>query len=403
MADPFCCDVCFENYDLDSRRPVLCSASVSCGNSVCERCFEALIQQEEKACPMCWSTLEDQKIRNIALEHLLAQQGQRSTPPKVCPADSEAPANSFLSRLGSKKLSFRSSRRRPSTNRVHHTSDLKGSLRSSGLSATNNGTLNVLGNCIGPDSSGKFFTFRAADLEAIVGEWCSSAMDSASTNFVVKGGEGAVFRAKNPRSGKVGAVVVWGGRRDAGGGEADAFGCWNPADYADAADWQVADSVQLLDFAGGLELYAPAVPVVSLELKTETGWNLDADKIRFGQCGLVGGWWKGLEVQFNLPAPHVVTAVRTDSGPALPFALSFSRDGGATWEQAAAGLRGAPLACLPQPVTAQAFRLAWAETDLHKSEGLSTARSGGGLHAQLLGFSEAAWASHGAADHEVAT
>ena len=40
----------------------------------------------------------------------------------------------------------------------------------------------------------------------------------------------------------------------------------------------------------------------------------------------------------------------------------------------------------PAAAETRAVRVRWEDTDLHKCGGLSTARSGGGLHAELVGL-----------------
>jgi len=54
------------------------------------------------------------------------------------------------------------------------------------------------------------------------------------------------------------------------------------------------------------------------------------------------------------------------------------------WRTVATGLHGVTV--LKEMPHATAYRLRWASTDLHQTGGLSTARSGGGLHAEVLGF-----------------
>jgi len=50
-----------------------------------------------------------------------------------------------------------------------------------------------------------------------------------------------------------------------------------------------------------------------------TGWNISEDKIAFGQCGVVAGWWKDLQVEFSLGlhargcTAWTLTIVKTDS------------------------------------------------------------------------------------------
>ena len=62
--------------------------------------------------------------------------------------------------------------------------------------------------------------------------------------------------------------------------------------------------------------------------------------MRFGRCGLVGAWWKALEIEFNVslapdapdapdaesPVPVVVTALRTDAPDDLPGRTVWIKD-----------------------------------------------------------------------------
>eukprot|EP00919_Chromeraceae_sp_WS-2016_P045556 GHVR01108450.1.p1 GENE.GHVR01108450.1~~GHVR01108450.1.p1 ORF type:complete len:127 (+),score=11.05 GHVR01108450.1:189-569(+) len=60
------CAVCLSSFSSVSHRPVLCSAKASCGNSICEKCFKALLQRPHAKCPMCRASLDDTIIYNIA-------------------------------------------------------------------------------------------------------------------------------------------------------------------------------------------------------------------------------------------------------------------------------------------------------------------------------------------------
>ena len=101
---------------------------------------------------------------------------------------------------------------------------------------------------------------------------------------------------------------------------------------------------------------------------------------------LFGDWWKALEIEFTFPSPSLVTAVRTDSPPELPAAV-WCKDEGGVWVRARVGGGGSfagGVVELDPPALCGAVRVRWEDTDLHKTC-LSTARSGGGLHAEIIG------------------
>ena len=113
-------------------------------------------------------------------------------------------------------------------------------------------------------------------------------------------------------------------------------------------------------------------PVQEVRTLTGTGWKLKGNQAAFGQCGLVGDWWKALELHFVLdgpprprppagaggrlgwrcvragpaltaargPAgPQLITGVRTDAGEQLPYA-GVGAGRGQPLEHGAARVRG---------------------------------------------------------------
>uniref|UniRef100_A0A0G4HVX4 RING-type domain-containing protein n=1 Tax=Chromera velia CCMP2878 TaxID=1169474 RepID=A0A0G4HVX4_9ALVE len=64
------CPICFEDFSRGRHRPVLCSAEVPCGNTICETCFRHLIAGPGNLnkCPMCRLPLKKKIVHNIALE-----------------------------------------------------------------------------------------------------------------------------------------------------------------------------------------------------------------------------------------------------------------------------------------------------------------------------------------------
>ena len=237
----------------------------------------------------------------------------------------------------------------------------------------------VRGSC----EDGRFLQFSKADVERVVGlHWAGQnervAGLSEAVGVHVKGGQGAVLRARNQRTGKTGGVILWGVQR---GDVGDACGCWNPAEFAAADDWRRGDVLDFLDFEHARVGDAAPLPVTRWSTNTLTGWNLPGEHAQFGFCGLVGHFWKRLEVEMELECECILTGVQTDSPDALAFSVSVLRDGG--WILAAHGLTGAADVSASK---ARRVRVTWEDTDLHKIGGLSTARSGGGLHVRLFGL-----------------
>ena len=208
----------------------------------------------------------------------------------------------------------------------------------------------------------------------------------------------------------------------AGGGyNGVGVGCWNPAEYSEPGSFRRGDVLVLVHFVGNNvpALTLPAgIPLEVAEITmrvltptrvtkhTGTGWNLEGSEIAFGRCGIVGDWWKELVVEFDFGEEEVtVTGVRTDSGEDLPVKVevwSPSILRGHTvecrWDEVNLGLpeRNYDPALSSGITTGQrtvpAFhnvrkvRCSWAETDLHKTRGLSTARGGGGIHCEVIGI-----------------
>ena len=165
------------------------------------------------------------------------------------------------------------------------------------------------------EPDGKFFRFEMEDLTKIVGEWACEDLEAYKTGEI-KNGKGASFVAR--RTDKDGNVIctktvcVWGGPKGQG------VGCWNPADNAKAGDWAVGDKVTLMNYSEALAMPPLTFPLSIKEYKRHapTGWDLPASAIRFGQAGLVGHWWKTLDVEFVLDDSNVgarVYGVHTDA------------------------------------------------------------------------------------------
>ena len=237
-----------------------------------------------------------------------------------------------------------------------------------------------------PEPEGKWFRFKSEQLSEICGvsDWGDGNLDGWKTG-VIKSGEGASFSVADRDRG----VVVF--QHESGLG----VGCSNPCDYARAGEWNVGDRLKLLAYSNENQPppYTFAMSIEDYVCQTETGWNLPGHLIRFGQCGLVGGWWKEMEIEFKIEEASVGTriyGVHTDASfESLPFTAKALRSDG-EWHDIKLSSKSAPwgraFASIMDDVSA--VRVRWESTDLHKLAN-STYRSGGGIHASLLGTSTA--------------
>ena len=293
----------------------------------------------------------------------------------------------------------------------------------------NSGKLNVLGvwHKPGETADGRFFRFDAQRLGLMLanrfGERYGTAFDENATHshsrFAgssnanpehrgghVKNGGGAVLRCVNTRTGKSDAVLVW----DVGSGETPdgGFGCWNPSDYAAAGDWRTGDVLIFPDLtvsgdltSEGVDSAATTSPLFqtlcpsSVDKNTGTGWNLVGTNCLFGKSGVVGDWWRALELEFTFGEDTEVGGLYTDVTVSDEvtlevFVLDLSSD---VWVKVATNpvstsdVESASTFVFAdeKTFTCRKVRARWETTDLHKLGGLSTARSGGGLHAHPVG------------------
>lgn len=89
----------------------------------------------------------------------------------------------------------------------------------------------------GGANCGVYFRVPWTDVWSIIGAWQGGGGPDCDN---AKGGEGAVLRARNPRTDKASAVLLWGTGSGPGGGQgAEAYGCWNPVEYCTPDDWKV--------------------------------------------------------------------------------------------------------------------------------------------------------------------
>jgi len=234
---------------------------------------------------------------------------------------------------------------------------------------------------------GKWFRFDPKQLAEITGlgvdEWGGGEKGGYNKRGIIKGGEGASFGVTGKRKD---SVIVF-QHRESGLG----VGCLNPCDYAASGDWVVGERIPLSAYSSENlpPPYTFPIPIEEYACHTQTGWNLPGAYIRFGQCGLVGHYWKELEVEFKISpdaygarifglhtdtdyenVPFTVFALRSD-GEWYPVEL---HDASHPWGKAFKSIMD----------DVSSVRVRWEHTDLFKVPG-STARSGGGLHATLLG------------------
>ena len=272
------------------------------------------------------------------------------------------------------------------------------------------GAITVLGHYRAPGAppseDGKFFLFSSARLAKVLrGRGWASHGVLADAGGHVKNGAGATAIVTNSRTGKTGGCLLWG----AGGGSTGVgVGCWNPAEYSEPGSFRRGDVLVLPDFVGADVPAAGAASgrtgsgssnrVVEKVLvparvtkKSGTGWNLAGDEIAFGRCGLVGDWWRELSVTFEFDSPGgvAVSRVRTDSGLDLPCIAEVQILNGESWRPVPvtrdAGSSSAGSSVVSSIANVTKVRCVWSETDLHKTNGLSTARGGGGVHCEVIG------------------
>jgi hypothetical protein len=193
----------------------------------------------------------------------------------------------------------------------------------------------------------------------------------------IKENQGFVLRARNERTNKEDGILLWIAM-------GQGYGCWNPSEFATIDDWKFGDTIVLLDFPCPFFITSSKYAVQdvqSYKALTDIGWNISPDKIRFGQCGIVGGWWKQMIIEFNLDSPSNIVGVWSDSFQ-LPYSIKYKNLKTGEWIEVLKECKGS--ITFPNQVFAQQFILAWESTDMHQTGGLSTYRGGGGIHAELI-------------------
>jgi len=176
---------------------------------------------------------------------------------------------------------------------------------------------------------------------------------------------------------KEGGLILW-----SNGNNDQAYGSWNPSHFSHVSDWEVGDEIVLMDFPRPFEQNVQS-DAVRISTTTTTGWNIGAENVRFGRCGIVGAWWKEMEIEYDIGKNSSISGVWTDSVN-LPYSIKYYDDNNnekkwVVWRQDCKGT----ISGIDSP-KARRWRLCWNSTDLHQTKGLSTYRSGGGLHAELI-------------------
>lgn len=284
--------------------------------------------------------------------------------------------------------------------------------------------------------SGRILRMCASDVESIAGPaWSLPALELPSSvfeeaprpensssgaerlekvarqHFMLKEGQGGVFRARNARSGSIGGLCVWKYVTESADGALDCVACWNPCEYTHDFDWAVGDKVELLDFLPSLvmkinrSLQRVEVEdkgskqlclLSSFKVVGSTAWGCSGDMAAFGRCGLVGDRWGALTLEADLSTTRLedgealdldLVGIRTDCTK-LPFSVevrSVQQGGGVgKWQECLTGALG-PYVELPTVLCGVGgVRLVWQSTDMHMMDGLCSARAGGGLHAQVV-------------------
>lgn len=235
---------------------------------------------------------------------------------------------------------------------------------------------------------GRFCTFDVADIIDVIGprEWMHKVEDDSNPRITeksgIKGNQGTVLRIRNERTKREGGLLLW-------SSGSKAFACWNPTEYTKSDDWSIGDVITLLDFPRthtsiGAVRTKQLASVAKYSKVSDTGWNLNADCIKFGECGLVGGWWKELEIEYELRGDsRTITGIWTDSVK-LPYTIKYYQEDGDKWVVFRESCKGNVFDRELSKVNTKKWRLHWASTDLFQTQGLSTYRSGGGIHAELL-------------------
>jgi len=193
----------------------------------------------------------------------------------------------------------------------------------------------------------------------------------------IKENQGFVLRAKCNRTGREDGLMIW-------SNSTHAFGSWNPRDSSSAGDFMDDDVLTLLDYCPlsyGRRIATSSEVTYSLSNDTTTEWNLPAEMIQFGQCGLVGQSGGAMEIHYELTQALPVWGVWSDSVD-LPYDVMYEDIFSGTWMIQEENLTGTEL--FPAAVFAKKWKIRWESTDISKSNGLTTPSGGGGLHAQLI-------------------
>lgn len=238
-----------------------------------------------------------------------------------------------------------------------------------------NPILNVMDSTNFDDENGKIAILSVDEIKAVIGQDYAKLTNGGDifSSMHIKGNQGFVLRAVNGRTGREGGLMVW-------SNSTTAFGSWNPREFSKVGDWMAGDVITLVDYTN-VDVDREVARNCNYSLTTGTGWNLAADNIRFGQCGLAGDWWKEMGLEYELEHVAPVRGVWSDSVN-LPYSIDYQDLKSGNWITHEMNCTGSTM--FASSVFAKKWRLHWESTDLFEAGGLSSYRGGGGLHAELI-------------------
>merc|ERR1719223_1215257 len=228
--------------------------------------------------------------------------------------------------------------------------------------------------------SGSYLILDASALQKVLGndDWMTKTRKIGNLDYTagIKANEGMVLRVRNERTMREGGLLLWFGGQVI-------FGTWNSVAFLTGPstfeEWEIGDKITFLDFP---------LPGALAEISVYSGimatnWKLDADAIRFGQSGLVGNFWREMEIEYDLEEGEKISGVWTDS-ITLPYSVKYYNEKSKRWVTLKENCKGSFEDDVLLSVPATRWRLHWDSTALDNTGGLSTFRSGGGIHAELL-------------------
>jgi hypothetical protein len=229
-------------------------------------------------------------------------------------------------------------------------------------------------------NSGSYIILDANALQTVLGndDWMAKTTRIGNLDYKsgIKANEGMALRVKNERTRREGGLLLWFDGQIV-------FGTWNSVGFLSGPstfeEWEIGDKITFLDFP----LPGALAEVSAYSGITATNWNLDADAVRFGQSGLVGNVWREMEIEYDLEEGEKISGVWTDS-ITLPYSVKYYNEKSKRWVTLKENCKGSFEDDVLLSVPATRWRLHWDSTALDNTGGLSTFRSGGGIHAELL-------------------